>query len=51
MELLHALADTGRDGCDSYVECTCGIRTWGDDDWKAWEAFKAHKRIAQLEGP
>ena len=51
MELLHALADTGQDGCDSYMECTCGIRTWGDDDWAAWEAFKAHKRMAQLEVP
>jgi hypothetical protein len=51
MELLHALADTGQDGCDSYMECTCGMRTWGDDDWAAWEAFKAHKRMAQLEVP
>ena len=48
MQLMHALADTGWDGPIAYVDCTCGIRAWGDDGWDAWETFKSHKRLAQL---
>jgi hypothetical protein len=48
MTLLHALADTGWDGLEAYVDCTCGMRTWGCDDSGAWESFTSHKRLAQL---
>lgn len=50
MTLLHALADTGADDSAAWVECTCGVRIWGGDDREAFDAFKSHKRLAQLHG-
>src|SRR3954451_17836686 len=32
MQLIHALADSGQDDSEYYVECACGIRTWGETD-------------------
>lgn len=43
VDLIHALADSGQDGPDHFFQCTCGMRTWGDDDDEAWESFKFHR--------
>jgi hypothetical protein len=49
MQLIHALADAGQDHGEYYVECTCGMRTWGETDAEAFEGYFGHKRMALLE--
>jgi hypothetical protein len=50
MILIHVLADAGQEpNTEYYVECTCGLRTWGDTDGEAFEAYLSHKRIAQMD--
>jgi hypothetical protein len=49
MQLIHALADAGQDDSEYYVECACGIRTWGETDAEAFEGYFDHKRVALLE--
>jgi hypothetical protein len=46
MQLMHALADAGMDGSEYFVECTCGMRSWGDTDGDALENYFGHKRLA-----